>query len=236
MARLNSSAKAVLCVMLGLAPTMGMAFQASPPPAQAGVTPAAGAPQADFGQGDAGIARRGTRLRVMIVDEVTTKTAKPGDKFKIALELPVVVGDRVIIPRGVTGAGEVVSAAESGIAGKSGKLATRLLYLDVNGRRVALDTSSKANSGQGGNLQIVLATAALTPWGLVARGNNAKLKAGEVVDAILAEDVSASPPRSAAIAPQPAPEAVAATAAAPAVDPAQSDAASAPRATVPLPH
>jgi len=40
----------------------------------------------------------------------------------------------------------------------------------------------------------VLATAALTPWGPFARGNNARLKAGAMVDAVLTDDLPAPVP------------------------------------------
>lgn len=129
----------------------------------------------------------GTAIKLMIVDEVTTKTAKPGDRIKLRLDAPVVVDRIVVIPAGVPGVGEVISSAESGIAGKSGKLSTRLLYIEIDGVRLGIDGAPKT-AGDGGNTQIILATLALTPWGLFARGNNAKLKAGDIVPAVTTAD------------------------------------------------
>jgi hypothetical protein len=125
-------------------------------------------------------ARAGSKIELMVINEVTTKTAKPGDRFLLRLAQPFVIGDRVVIPRGVAAWGEVTDVETNGIAGRSGKLATRLLYIEFAGQKLAL-SGTPGNAGQGGNLQIVLATLALTPWGLVAKGNNAKLKAGDIV-------------------------------------------------------
>ena len=130
---------------------------------------------------------RGMALKLMVIDEVTTKTAKPGDRIKLRLHEAVTIDGVVAIKAGVPGVGEVVSSAESGIAGRSGKLSTRLLHLEIDGTRLMIDGAPKT-AGKGGNTQIILATLALTPWGPFARGNNAKLKAGEIVNAVTAAD------------------------------------------------
>lgn len=130
---------------------------------------------------------RGMALKLMVIDEVTTKTAKPGDRIKLRLNEAVTVDGIVAIKAGTPAVGEVVSSAESGIAGRSGKLATRLLHLDIDGTNLPIDGARKT-AGKGGNTQIILATLALSPWGPFARGNNAKLKAGEIVDAVTAAD------------------------------------------------
>lgn len=130
---------------------------------------------------------RGAKVQLMVINEVSTKVAKPGDRFLLRVSTPVLVGDRVIVPAGSSAYGEVISATESGIAGRSGKLATRLLHLEHAGNQIKL-SGEPGGAGQGGNLQIVLATLALTPWGLFARGNNAKLKAGDIVTGYFVED------------------------------------------------
>lgn len=141
---------------------------------------------------DTPVAPAGSKLELMVVDEVSTKIAKVGDRFLLRLAQPLVVGDRVVIPRGTQAWGEVTDARANGIAGKSGKLATRLLHLDFNGEKLPLN-GTPGGAGQGGNLQIVLATLALTPWGLIAKGNNAKLKAGDIVPGYLAAPYPAAP-------------------------------------------
>ena len=146
---------------------------------------------------------RGTTIKLMVIDEVATKTAKPGDRIKLRLDAPVIIDGIVVIAAGQAAVGEVVTSAESGIVGRSGKLATRLLYLDVGGVRVPID-GAPTTAGKSGNTQIILATVFLTPRGPFARGNNAKLKAGEIVTAVTTEDYAAATPAPAA-APSPYP-------------------------------
>lgn len=146
---------------------------------------------------DIPIAPAGSKLELMVVNEVSTKIAKAGDRFLLRLAQPLVVGDRVVIPRGAQAWGEVTDAKGNGIAGKSGKLATRLLHLEFKGEKLALN-GTPGGAGQGGNLQIVLATLALTPWGLIAKGNNAKLKAGDIVPGFLVAAYPAPAPIAAA--------------------------------------
>ncbi len=128
----------------------------------------------------------------MILNEVTTKTAKAGDTFVVILDQPIIIGDRVVVPAGLRGLGEVTLAKGNGGLGTSGKLTTRLLYLDFKGSHIAI-TGDIRSAGNGGTDQVILASLALTPWGLFARGNNAKLKAGDIVDASVAEDYKVPP-------------------------------------------
>jgi outer membrane receptor protein involved in Fe transport len=144
----------------------------------------------------------GAKIELMIINEVTTKTAKPGDRFLLKLAQPLVVDDRILIPRGVSAWGEVSNASANGIAGRSGKLGTRLLYIDFNGQHLPI-SGAPTNKGQGGNLQIVLATLAFTPWGLVAKGNNAKLKAGDIVPGYLVDAYPVAEPSDAGTAAAP---------------------------------
>jgi len=134
----------------------------------------------------------GTTVQLMVINEVTTKTAKVGDRFVVEVETPLSADGVVLIPKGTMGYGEVVTTSRNGIAGRSGKLTTKLLYLELAGVRIAL-VGTPANAGRGGNAQIAIATLGLTPYGLFAPGNNAKLKAGDVVTAALAADFIPQP-------------------------------------------
>ena len=139
----------------------------------------------------------GTSVQLMVINEVSTRDAKPGKQFVVQLSAPVMIGDRVAIAAGVPGVGEITRASTSGVGGRSGKLTTRLLYLDLNGRHVAL--SGQYNSaGQGAGAQVVVLTALLNPLGVLARGNNGKLKAGQIVIGTLTEDLDLDAPAVAA--------------------------------------
>lgn len=143
------------------------------------------------------VAKSGTPLRLMVWNEVSTRSAKPGDRFLLVLDSPVTVDGQVVIPRGTKAWGEVVAARSSGMVGRAGKLETRLLHLATPGGEVPITPAtakSLTDKGAGATLQIVAVTAALTPWGPFTRGNNARLKAGHIVEALLGADVAAAPP------------------------------------------
>lgn len=144
----------------------------------------------------------GTPVALMVLNEVTTKTARPGDRFAVSVVEPLSVNGTVVVPINTRGWGEVVSARESGIVGQSGKLAAKLLWLDIDGERVKL-AGDFAPAGQGAGIQTALFSLVVSPLGLLARGNNAKLKAGERITGVLAAGYTpkpevvapASPPR-----------------------------------------
>ena len=73
----------------------------------------------------------GTPVRLMVTRELTSRTVKNGDRFKLRVDEPVFVNGQVVIPVGATAWGEIVSFEKNGAAGKGGKLAARLLYVEM---------------------------------------------------------------------------------------------------------
>lgn len=135
---------------------------------------------------------RGTPVELMVVQEVTTKSHGAGHRFRLRVHRPVEVEGRVLVPAGAIAWGEVLEAEGSGVAGKGGTLAARLLYLEAGGARVPL-AGEAAHEGRDGTAETVLGVVGLGLLGLLARGNNAKLKAGEVLEAVVEEDVELAP-------------------------------------------
>ncbi len=147
---------------------------------------------------------RDTPVRLMVLTEVSTKDHEPGHRFRLRVNDPVIVNDREVIPIGAIAWGELLSAEKSGNVGKSGKLSARLLYVEHDGREIALDGEAQSE-GKSGKGETILGVLAAGPLGLFAKGNNAKLKAGEKMTAFIAEDVSfgaelaARPPETATV-------------------------------------
>jgi hypothetical protein len=129
-----------------------------------------------------------TPVHLMVINEVTTKTHQAGHRFKLRVNKPVVLDGRVVFPVGTIAWGEVTSADNSGNVGKSGKLAANLLYIEVEDNRYPISggTTSKGNSG---TAETVMGVLALGPLGLFAKGNNAKIKAGEMMTAFTSDDI-----------------------------------------------
>lgn len=143
------------------------------------------------------ILKRDTPIHFMVVSEVTTKTHTAGHRFRLRVDKPVFVDGVLALPVGTIAWGEVLAARKSGNVGKSGSLEARLLYVDFNGYRVPISGDNSAK-GAGGGAETALGVLALGPFGLLAKGNNAKIKAGELMTGFVEQDTEI--PRPASIA------------------------------------
>lgn len=143
------------------------------------------------------VLKRDTPIHFMVVSEVTTKTHSQGHRFRLRVDKPVFVDGVLALPVGTTAWGEVLAAKKSGNAGKSGSLEARLLYVDVEGYRVPI-SGNNAAKGAGGGAETALGIIALGPLGLFAKGNNAKIKAGELMTGFVEQDTAIPRPKSAA--------------------------------------
>jgi len=133
------------------------------------------------------VLRRDTPIHFMVVSEVTTKTHTAGHRFKLRVDKPVAIGGVTVIPIGATAWGEVLDAEKSGNAGKSGTLSAKLLYVDIGGVQVPISGTNDAKGASGAG-ETVLGVLALGPLGLFAKGNNAKIKAGELMTGFVEQD------------------------------------------------
>lgn len=177
---------------LALAGAMAAAFVAAPGFGQdlSGAVIAAPAPPASIAGGI--LVEEDTLIRLMVLNEVSTRTVKPGDRFLLRVDEAVAVDGVTVIPVGAKAWGEVLQTEKSGSVGKGGKLNARLLHVEVGGEAVPLAGESRAE-GKKGTLQVGMAMIALGPLALLAPGNNAKLKAGDIFNAYLAADMVFDP-------------------------------------------
>ena len=131
---------------------------------------------------------RDTPVHLMVLNEVSTKDHEAGHRFRLRVDRPVVVQGREIIPVGATVWGELTDARKSGNVGRRGKLAATLSHIEHDGREIPLEGGTIAQ-GASGKGETVLGVLAMGPLGLFAKGNNAKIKAGELMTAFVSEDV-----------------------------------------------
>lgn len=131
--------------------------------------------------------RRDTPVHFMVVSEVTTKTHLAGHRFKLRVDKPVIIDGVTVIPVGATAWGEVLAAKKSGNVGKGGSLEARLLYIENGAFRIPISGTNSAKGASGGG-ETALGILALGPLGLFAKGNNAKIKAGELMTGFVEED------------------------------------------------
>lgn len=172
------------------------ALQAAPMLALGGDTPAETSRSRESGN-DSGVGvapgslfvDRDTPIRLMVLNEVSSRTAKPGTRFVLRVDEPVVVDGVTVVPVGAKAWGEVLSAETSGAVGKAGRLHARLLHIDLGGTQIPITGENEAE-GESGASEVALGVLTLGPLALFARGNNAKLKAGELFSAYFAGDLT----------------------------------------------
>lgn len=132
---------------------------------------------------------KGTMVRLMVLNEVNSRDHHAGHRFALRVDEEVKVGGITVIPVGAKGWGEVVGARGTGAVGKSGRMATRLLYVEAQGKQIPLDGQREA-AGGGGTGQAVVSLIAFGPLGLLMKGNNATLKAGEIINGYTTTDAA----------------------------------------------
>jgi hypothetical protein len=130
--------------------------------------------------------KRDTPVAMMATKEISTADVSAGTRFKLRVNQPVTVAGKVVIPIGATAFGEVISAEDSGGLGKSGRMTAKLLYVQLGDAMIPLDGETSAKGTGAGSAGVAFL---FTGWvALFHRGNNAKIKAGEMVGGFIAQD------------------------------------------------
>jgi hypothetical protein len=90
----------------------------------------------------------GTRLTVRMGSEISSGTAKAGDRFDATLARPLVVNGKTIARTGAPVRGKVTSAKSSGRLHAPGELTLRLTSVRVNGQVVPIATHAYSATGK----------------------------------------------------------------------------------------
>lgn len=136
--------------------------------------------------------KAGTPVATRILETLSSRTARQGDRFRIAVLKDVLVDGLVVIPAGTPGYGEVRRVKEKGMMGKSGKLEIVPLFLELGGARIALDGVSRDKGGS--NLAPVLLGWPLAgPAVAFVSGTDAVIPEGTELDAEIHMDLPLRP-------------------------------------------
>ncbi|HEX8263282.1 MAG TPA: hypothetical protein VF547_10460, partial [Allosphingosinicella sp.] len=137
------------------------------------------------------VLRVGTEVPLRLREELTTKGKKirTGYRFQLETSEPVMVQGVTVIPPGSPAVGEVTSARNKGMWGKSGKLNARILYVMVNGRQIRLTGNFDDKGTAGGIAAVAVSAVVFLPAGFFMTGTSAKVPAGTIVKAFVDEDV-----------------------------------------------
>ena len=134
----------------------------------------------------------GTPIEIEIRDALGSAQSQRGDKFAFVLHTPIVVGERIVIPAGTPGVGEVVHAERARGGGKPGELILAARYIDLEGRHIALRGMKLGVTGvDKSGKAIGLATIPIVGLFTYVRGGETVVPQGALAGAKLAEAVDA---------------------------------------------
>lgn len=91
----------------------------------------------------------GTKVTVRVGSEISSGTAKVGDRFDATLAHALVVNGKTLARTGAPVRGKVTAAKSSGRLHAPGELTLRLTSVRVNGRMVAISTRAYSAKGKG---------------------------------------------------------------------------------------
>ena len=114
-----------------------------------------------------------TPVIVRIEDEISSKTNKSGDRFRITVAEDVRVGDAVVIPAGSVGEGEVIHAAKRGAGGKAGELIVMARFVRVGDNEIRLRSFALGAAGTDKSVDSLAASIVFGPFGLIQKGGDA---------------------------------------------------------------
>jgi YmgG-like glycine-zipper protein len=95
------------------------------------------------------VIKAGTSIVVTADESVSSKSNNSGDHFDASLAEPVVVGDRVVIPKGAKAIGTVTDAKSAGRFKGNAAITVTLASVRVNGEEYKLRTSEVTEAGKG---------------------------------------------------------------------------------------
>ena len=91
----------------------------------------------------------GTKIVVTADQSVSSKTNNSGDHFDASLAEPVMVGDKVVIPKGANATGIVTHAKSAGKFKGHAEITVALGSVTVNGQEYPVKTSEITEAGKG---------------------------------------------------------------------------------------
>lgn len=94
------------------------------------------------------LVKRGTEIVVVADEPVSSKTNNSGDHFDASVAEAVVVGDRVVIPKGARASGKVMDAKSAGKFNGNAELTVALSSITVKGKKYLVKTTDVTESGK----------------------------------------------------------------------------------------
>jgi hypothetical protein len=126
----------------------------------------------------------GTDVSLVTVQALSSKTSAKGDIVPLRTAADLVIGGKVVIPKGADAVGQISDARAKGALGMSGRLSVRPLYVRVGTTtiRLAGRTGERATIAPEAVVGMVLLTPALS-------GRSATIAEGTAVPAMVEKQV-----------------------------------------------
>ncbi len=111
-----------------------------------------------------------TPVMIRIDEEISSRTNKMGDRFRIMVAEDVRVGDAVVIPAGSAGEGEVIHAAKPGAGGKAGELIVGARFVHVGENQVRLRSLALGVAGKDKSVDALAVSFIAGPFAMFQKG------------------------------------------------------------------
>lgn len=95
------------------------------------------------------VLKAGKQIVVTADESVSSKTSNPGDSFDASIAEPVVVGEKVVIPKGSKVTGRVTDAKSAGKFKGNAAISVTLSSVTVHGEEYRLKTTEVTEAGKG---------------------------------------------------------------------------------------
>lgn len=136
----------------------------------------------------------GTFVDIVILDHLNSKLSHVGDTFRIALDRPILLDGKELVPAGIEGKGEVIHAARARAAGKAGEMILAARTLDWGGRIIKLRAFAFGHSGRSQVTEAFVTGMIAGPVGFLISGGEVDVAAGTQAHAKLAEPIALQMP------------------------------------------
>jgi len=131
----------------------------------------------------------GMAIQLETRQEISSKSARVGDRVELAVARPVTIGGVTLIPAGSPAVGEVSRVRDNGLLGRSGKLDIKVSTVKAGVTDVPVRGQRNAQ-GKSGTLGAVGAGIVFLPLAVLVHGKDVKLPAGTKFEVYVDKELS----------------------------------------------
>jgi len=132
--------------------------------------------------------RDGEKVRLILMDDISSSTANTGDRVNFTVGEDIKVGETIVISKGSVAVGAIAEAQKKKMLGRGGKLTMRMEYVKaVDGQNVRI----RATAGREGDDQVgktVVVAVLAGPFAVLVKGKDVVANKGTEYAAYVDED------------------------------------------------